>query len=177
MEPKCDKLYPSAPLSENIILEKRLEKRINDVNSFNNHINNIKEMITYFKDKNNKSKKRYKNYKTLNTILESIDSIVIIAATSTSITLSITGFGLIILPISAGIACTLSLGNNLLHKIIINKYNKYKKLYERDQQTIKSFDNLYRKSLQDNVIDKIEYDSLCNFFTKYVDENKNESSL
>ena len=177
MEPKCDKLYPSAPLLENIDLEKRLEKRINDVNSFNNHINNIKEMITYFKDKNNKSKKRYKNYKTLNTILESVDSIVIVAATSTSITLSITGFGLIILPISAGIACTLSLGNKLLHKIIINKYNKYKKLYERDQQTIKSFDKLYRKSLQDNVIDKNEYESLCNVFTKYIDENKNESFL
>ena len=116
MEQKCDKLYPSAPLLENIKLEKRLEEKINDVNSFNNHINNTKEMITYFKDKNNKSKKRYKNYKTLNTILESVDSIVIIGATSTSITLSITGVGLIILPISAGIACTLSLGNKILHK-------------------------------------------------------------
>ena len=175
MEQKSDKLYPSAPLLENIDLEKRLEKKINDVNSFNNHINNIKEMITYFKDKNNKSKKRYKNYKTLNTVLESIDSIVIIAATSTSITLSITGIGLIVLPISAGIACTLSLGNKILHKLIINKYNKYKKLYERDQNTIKCFDKLYRKSLQDNVIDKNEYDSLCNIFTKNVDENKNES--
>ena len=63
-------------------------------------------MITYFKDKNNKSKKRYQNNKTLNTLIESVDSIVIIAATSTSITPSLTGFGLIILPISAGIACT-----------------------------------------------------------------------
>ena len=177
MDQKCDKLYPTAPLLENIDLEKRLEKKINDVNSFNNHINNNKEMITYFKDKNNKSKKRYKNYKTLNTILESVDSIVIITATSTSITLSITGFGLIILPISAGIACTLSLGNKILHKIIINKYNKYKKQYEKDQNTIKSFDKLYRKSLQDNIIDKTEYENLCNIFTKYVDENKNESFL
>ena len=150
---------------------------MNDVNSFNNHINNIKEMITYFKNKNNKSKKRYKNYKTLNTILESIDSIVIITATSTSISLSITGVGLIILPISAGVGCILSLGNKVLHKLIINKHNKYKKQYERDQQTIKSFDNLYRKSLQDNIIDKTEYESLCNIFTKYVDENKNESFL
>ena len=175
MEAKTDKLYPSAPLLENIDLEKRLEKKINDINSFNNHISNIKEMITYFKDKNNKSKKKYKNFKTLNTILESVDSIVIIATTSTSITLSITGIGLIILPISAGIACALSLGNKILHKIIINKYNKYKKQYERDQNTIKSFDKLYRKSLQDNVIDKNEYESLCNIFTKYVDQNKNES--
>ena len=176
METKRDRLYPSAPL-ENIDLEQRLEKKLNDVNSFNNHINNIKEMITYFKDKNNKSKKKYKNYKTLNTVLESIDSIVIIAATSTSITLSITGISLIILPISAGIACCLSLGNKILHKIIINKYNKYKKHYERDQNSIKSFDKLYRKSLQDNVIDKTEYESLCNIFTKYIDENKSESFL
>ena len=177
MDQKTDKLYPSAPLLENIDLEKRLEKKINDVNSFNNHISNIKEMITYFKDKNNKSKKRYKNYKTLNTILESVDTIVIIGATSASITLSVTGIGLIVLPISAGIACALSLGNKVLHKLIINKYNKYKKQYERDQQTIKSFDKLYRKSLQDNVIDKNEYESLCNIFTKYLDQNKNESSL
>ena len=177
MEQKCDKLYPSAPLLEKIDLQKRLEKKVNDVNSFNNHINNIKEMITYFKDKNNKSKKRYKNYKTLNTVLESIDIIVIIAATSTSITLAVTGVGLIVLPISAGIACTLPLGNKVLHKIIINKYNNYKKQYERDQNTIKSFDKLYRKSLQDNIIDKTEYESLCNMFTKYVDENKIESFL
>ena len=177
MEAKTDKLYPSAPLLEDINLEKRLEKKLNEVNSFNNHINNIKEMINYFKDKNNKSKKRYKNYKTLNTILESVDSIVIIAATSTSITLSVTGIGLIVLPISAGIACSLSLGNKILHKLIINKYNKYKKQDEHDQNTIKSFDKLYRKSLQDNIIDKTEYESLCNIFTKYVDENKNESFL
>ena len=99
-------------------------------------------------------------------ILESVNSIVINGVTSTSITLSITGAGLIILPISAGIACTLSLGNKLLHKLIINKNNKYKKQYEIGQQTIKSFDKLYRKSLQNNVIDKSEYESLCNIFTK-----------
>ena len=145
MEQKCDKLYPSAPILENIDLEKRLKKKITDVNRFNNHINNLKEMITYFKDKNHKSKKKYKNYKTLNAVLESVDSIVIIGATSTSLTLSITGVGLILLPISAGIACGLSLGNKILHKLFINNYNKYKKQYERDQQTIKSVDKLYRK--------------------------------
>ena len=134
-------------------------------------------MITYFKEKNNKSKKRYKNYETLNIIIESVDSIVIIATPSTSITLSISGVGLILLPISAGIACALSLGNKVLHKLNINNYNKFKKQYERNQLTIKSFDKLYRKSLQDNIIDKNEYDTLCNVFTKYVDENKNESFL
>ena len=97
------------------------------LNHLINYTKNINEMITYFKDRNNKSKKKYKNYKTLNTVLESVDSIVIIAASSTSISLSITGIGLIILPISAGIACALSLSNKILHKLILNKYNKYKK--------------------------------------------------
>ena len=59
----------------------------------------------------------------------------------------------------------------------MQKHDKYKELYKRDQQTIKSFDKLYRKSLQDNIIDKTEYDCLCNIFTKYVNENRNESFL
>ena len=122
-------------------------------------------MITYFKDKNNKSKKKYKKYKTLTTILKSFDTFVIIVTTSSSITLSLTGVGLIVIPISTASACAISIGNKVLYEVIINKYNKYKKEYEKDQKTIKSFDKLYRKSLQDNVIDKTEYESLCNFFT------------
>ena len=59
----------------------------------------------------------------------------------------------------------------------MNKYNKYKNQYEKDQLTIKSFDKLYRKSLQDKIIDKSEYENLCNIFTKNVDENKNEFFL
>ena len=129
------------------------------------------------KTKNINQKKRYEKYKTLNTLLESVDTIVVIGATSTSITLSITAIGLIILLISAGIACTLSLGYKVLHKLIMSKYNEYKKRYERDQQTIKSFGKLYRKSLRDNVIDKTEYEGLCINFTKYLEETKSESFL
>ena len=57
MEAKTDRLYPSTPF-EKFDLERKLEKKLNDVNSFNNHISDIKEMIQNFKDnKNNKSKK------------------------------------------------------------------------------------------------------------------------
>ena len=77
MEERSDRFYPSALLGNND-LEQRLEKKFNDLNSFNNHINNIKYMITYFKDRNHKSKKGYQNFKTLNTLIESVDTIVII---------------------------------------------------------------------------------------------------
>ena len=176
MERNCDRLYTSAPFeNKNTDLEQRLEKKINDVKSFNYHIHNIKETIIYFKGKNDKSKRKYKKYETITTILKSFDTFVIIATTSSSITLSFRGIGLIVIPISTPSACALSTGIKVLYEVMINKYNKYKKLYEKDQQTIKDFDKFYRKSLQDNVIDRSEYESLCNIFTKYVDANKNES--
>ena len=69
-----------------------------------------------------------------------IDLVVINGATSISTTLPITGIGLIIIPIAAVIACTLSLANKTLYKVILGKNNKYKKQYKKDQQTIKTFD-------------------------------------
>ena len=48
----------------------------------------------------------------------------------------------------------------------MNKNNKHKKQLGKDQIKIKSFDKLYKKPLQDNLIDKNEYESLCNIFTK-----------
>ena len=69
-----------------------------------------------------------------------------------------------VIPISTASACALSIGNKKTYEIIINKYNKYKKQYEEDQQTIKSFDKLYRKSLQDNVIDKKIWKSMYYFY-------------
>ena len=81
------------------------------------------------------------------------------------------------LPITAGNGCSISIANKVLHKSIINKYNKYKKQYEKDPQHIQSSHNLYRKSLQDIIVDKKEYESLCNIFAKYVAETKNECFL
>ena len=69
----------------------------------------------------------------------------------------------------------------------MQNYNKYKKLFEKDQQTIKSFDKLYKKYLQDNVIVENEFESLYKIFTKmlmklkmnlfYKHEHKNEIKL
>ena len=78
-------------------------------------------MIAFFKDKNNKSKKKNKNYITLTAILKSFDTVVIIPTTSSSITLSLTGIGLIAKPISTATACGLSIGNKKISEIFTNK--------------------------------------------------------
>ena len=70
-------------------------------------------MITYFKDKKHTSKKKYKKSKILSSILKSFDTIVVIATTSISIALSLTGFGLIVIPISSSIACGLTINNKI----------------------------------------------------------------
>ena len=114
-----------------------------------------------------------KKYRTITALLKSFDTFVIVATTSSCITLSLSGIGLIVIPISTVTACGLSIAIKLLYEIIINKYNKHKKQYEIDEQNIKSFAKLYRKILQDNIIDKNEYENLCTIFTKYVDQTKN----
>ena len=171
MEQKTYRQYPGAPF-ENNDLKQRLEKKLKDVNSFNNQFNNIKEMITYFKDKYSISRKKYKNYKMITTILKSFDTIVIIATTFSFITLSPPGIRLITIPISSGIACGLRISKKVIDEIFMLNYNKYKKPYENDQQSIKSFNNLYRKTLQDNVINRDEYQVLCNVFTKHLHGTK-----
>ena len=59
LEQETDRIYPCAPLeNNNDDIERRIEKRLSDVNSFNKHFSNVKELITYIRDKNHKSKKK-----------------------------------------------------------------------------------------------------------------------
>ena len=149
MEEIIDRSYPSAPLeNKKDDLECRMEKRLSDVKSFNSSINNIKELITYFEDRNHKSKKKYKKYKTITTILKSFDTIVFIATTSSSITLSLTGFGLIVIPISSSMACGLTVGNKIIYEKVMQKYNKYKSYMKKINKQLKLLinytENLYK---------------------------------
>ena len=68
-----------------------------------------------------------KKHKALITLLKSFDTIVVIATTSSSVTLSLTGIALIVIPKSTGIACGLSIGKKVIYEVIINKPNNCKK--------------------------------------------------
>ena len=80
-----------------------------------------------------------------------------------------------VIPMSTGIACGLAIGKEIKYEKVMQKYKKYKKHYQNDQQTIQSFNKLYRKDLQDSVIDQSENESLCIVFTEHLDETKIES--
>ena len=73
-------------------------------------------------------------------------------ATRTSVAFSVTNVGLLLIPISARVACVLSISNKVIYKISSRSYNRYKKQFQKDQQTFNSFDELEQKSLQDNLI-------------------------
>ena len=139
MEQKTPKIYPSATL-ENVDLEQRLEKKLNYVNSFDFSINTIEETINYFKHKNHKSKKIYKKHKTLTTFLKSFDTFVSFASPSGSIKLFFTGISFIVIPKATGIARGLTNSTKITYDIVMQKYQKYKNQYQKDQQTIKTFE-------------------------------------
>ena len=82
-------------------------------------------MITQFKNGTEILKKQQKKYETLTSKLISVDRVVDIGATTTTVTLSLIGVDLIVVLISAGVACALSLGNKMEHKLIINEDAKF----------------------------------------------------
>ena len=95
----------------------------------------------------------------LTTILKAIDTLVINATTSSSITLSLTSIGLLVIPISVGIACGLISNNKVIYEIAMQKFKIHKKKQNhKDQQILKSFKKLHRKSLQDIPNDRIEHE-------------------
>ena len=127
-------------------------------------------MITYSKAEI-ESKKKYKNFKMLTTILKSVDTFVF-ATTSNSVTLSVTGIVLIVIPISTGTVYGLSCSNTVIFGIILQKCSKQIRHYQRAQQTMISFDKFHKRCLQYNITDKEEYESLSIFFTKTILKSK-----
>ena len=78
--------------------EERLGKKI-DINSFNNSLNIPKQLIANNKDENRESKKKYKQSNILSTLLKRVDTLDFIATLSSSVTLFVTGLGMMVMSI------------------------------------------------------------------------------
>ena len=121
-------LYPN--LNENNInWEEIINKKLKEINFFNNSINNINLISNYYEEENKKLEKKHNNFKNLSKILNTIDSIVIIGSTSTSITPSLTGYGLIIVPITAGIGCFITIASKITSEFLKKKEKSYLEKY------------------------------------------------
>ena len=163
------KLYPSAPSLEinSTEVESMINNQLAKQASFNNSIQNIMMMMKYYELEEKKYKKKYKKYKLINNLINSTDGLIIFGTTSTSVTLSIAGVGVIIVPIVAGVGCATGILVKICSTWLKRKEQISVKKYAYIQKTIDDFRHLYTNSLKDNKINKDEYNRFVNLYENY----------
>ena len=169
------KLYPSltptasppAPYDVESMINKRLQSELQKINSFNNSIQIISLMMKYYEMEEKKYKQKYNKYKLINNLINSLDGLIVIGTTSASISLSITGVGIIVVPITAGVGCTTGILVKICSGYLKKKEQNYKLKYNIIQKTLDDFRQLYVTSLKDNHIDEKEYHRFVTQFENY----------
>ena len=90
--------------------------------------------------------------------MKSFDTFIIIATTYTSVTLSVIGTGLIVKPLSTGVACgSKKATSEIFFEILINLENFIR---EQIRPKIDMTNYLFRKCSKNNVIDRKKYASI-----------------
>ena len=108
-----EKLYPCLQQNQK---PDSLDLRLKEINSFDNSIQNIKDIQIFHNHEAKKYKKKSKTYKIINGLIQSFDGVLLLGVSSTAITLSVTGVGLIVIPIASGIGA----GVSIISKILTN---------------------------------------------------------
>ena len=124
-------------------------------------------MMKYYEMEEKKYKQKYNKYKLINNLINSLDGIIVIGTTSASISLSITGVGIIVVPITAGVGCATGILVKLCSSYLKKKEQNYKLKYTIIQKTLDDFRQLYITSLKDNHIDEKEYQRFVTQFENY----------
>ena len=163
-------IQPSAPQ-----LEELINQKLKDTQSFNNSILNINLMMKYYEEQNTANKKKYNKIKNINKFINTFDTITIIGATGTSITLTILGIGLIVIPIaSIGLASTII--TKILNEILNKQQKIYLERYTLSKEYLEKFKSFYISSLQDNKIDHSEYNQFLDMYKNYTTEKQKQQS-
>ena len=157
-------MTPSAPYDVESMINKRLQCELQKVNSFKNSIQNISLMMKYYELKEIEYKQKYPRYKLTNNTNNSTDGLIIIGTTSASITLSITGVGIIVVPITAGVGCATGIRIKICSSYLKKKEQNYKLKYAIIQKTPDDFRQLFTTSLKYIHIDEKEYDRFVNVY-------------
>ena len=144
-------MYPCLQQDQN------LDLRLKEINSFNNSIQNIKDIQNFYNHEAKKYKKKSKIYKIINGLIHSIDGVLLLGVSSTAITLSVTGVGLIVVPIASGIGAGVTIISKILNEYLKRKEQHNIKKYTLAGRTLHDFCKLLSKCLEDNKIDLSEY--------------------
>ena len=156
-----EKLYPCLRESDN------LDMRLKEINSFNNSIQNIKDIQNFYNHEAKKYKKKSKIYKLINCLIQSIDGVLLLGVSSTAITLSVTGVGLVVVPIASGIGAGLCIISKIAGEYLKRKEQHNIKKYTLAGRTLQDFCKLHSKCLEDNKIDLNEYNKLKQTYDTY----------
>ena len=130
-----EKLYPCLQPSDS------LDLRLKEINSFNNSIQNIKDIQKFYNHEAKKYKKKSKQYKIINCLIQSIDGVSVLGVSSTCVTLSVTGVGLIVVPIASGIGAGLCIISKILNEYLKRKEQHNKKKYTLAGRTLHDYKN------------------------------------
>ena len=119
-----------------------------------------------------KSIKRNLKQKIINCLIQSIDGVSVLAVSSTCVTLSVTGVGLVVVPIASGIGAGLSIFSKIGGECLKRKEQHNIKKYTLAGRTLHDYQKLHSKCLEDNKIDLSEYNKLKQTYNLYK-TNKN----
>ena len=156
-----EKLYPCLQPSDS------LDLRLKEINSFNNSIQNIKDIHNFYNHEAKKYKKKSKQYKLINCLIQSIDGVSLLGVSSTAITLSVTGVGLIVVPIASGIGAGVSIISKIPNEYLKRKEQHNIKKYSLAGRTLHDYQKLHSKCLEENKIDLNEYNKLKQTYDTY----------
>ena len=122
-------------------------------------------MFIFMKLKNIKNKS--KTFKIMNGLIQSFDRVLILGVSSTAITISVNGVGLIVVPIASGIGAGVSVFSKL-----IGEYLKRKEQHNLKKQTLAggilfNFQKLHTKCLGDTKMGLNEYNKLKQTYDVY----------
>ena len=156
-----EKLYPCLRESDN------LDIRLKEINSFNISNQNTKDIQTFYNREAKKYKKKSKTYKIINGLIQSIDGVSVLAVSSTCVTLSVTGVGLVVVPIASGKGAGLCIFSKIAGEYLKRKEQHNIKKYTLAGRTLHDYQKLHSKCLEDNKIDLNEYNKLKQTYDLY----------
>ena len=168
-------LYPDlSSVSERLINEK-----IQANNKLSNNINIIKNIRNYYETKTNNCNKKLSRYKNYFNVAE-ITGIVLssIATTATTTSVALTGIGLpYSIPTAFATATVCGSLSKTINTKIRNEMIKYSQMYILGKQFSDKFNKVYTKSMNDNKLDKDEYNELVKVYEEYKKNKKNKLSV